>query len=267
MFTTLILYFIVNDGDAPVESSASQQEMEWWCPICKIGSLMAISYFSMINCNTVIEMTSKSYTKRPLLIVMIVDIATFIIYLSLGIMSILFSRSSNITTSIWELYTGYGNGWGKPTDGEYIWAIIIRIVIMSLPIIVTISIYPPLVQAAAQSVYRFFNIQTFIFYHPNIDRLMRGGISLIPIFLTICYNDSFKILSFDGVFATIMSVTIPALLEFVSSKHVQRLFGEGLHKSIYTVKFISSSFVSKPIFFFSFVIIIFECLYVIFGYL
>ncbi|EKE37516.1 hypothetical protein ENUP19_0259G0042 [Entamoeba nuttalli] len=268
MFTTLIIFFSVTKRDEIIITSSSSTQDDWWLSLCKIGYMLSVSFFSFINCNTIIESTARSYTKRPFLYTLIVDITCFILYLSLSLMNTEFSKKTGILSDIWVEYTGIGDGWEPilPSDGSVVWAIIIKIIIMLLPIITTLSVYPPLVVFAAQTIYRYFNVQTFIIYHFWVDVIVRAGIASIPVFLCIFYNDSLTVLSFVGISATIIGVMIPSLIQFVSVKHVQRIFGEGMHKTIYTVKCLCSSVIAKFMVFIGIVDILFELLHFISSY-
>ncbi|ELP91876.1 hypothetical protein EIN_398060 [Entamoeba invadens IP1] len=263
MYTTLIIFFIGSNNSNIANTSSASDDEDWWWPLCRYGSMLSVSFFSLINCNTVIESTTQSYTKHPLRYTLIVDLICFLIYFILSLMNLFFTYKTGIMKDIWMAYTGLGSGWEQETATQKstVWAMVIRVLIMLLPLITTISIYPSMVAFAAQSIYRFFNIQTFIIYHMWLDILIRAGVSIIPILLCVVYNDAKKILSIVGMSATVIGGMIPSLIQFVSVKHVQKVFGVGMHVTKYFIKYLSSAFIAKVLFVLGAIDICFEMIH------
>ncbi|KAL7719823.1 Amino acid transporter [Entamoeba marina] len=257
--------FFFTTQSTPVSSSSPTRT--WYDVLQQIGTILAISFFSLINCNTIIESTSRSSTKYPFTFVLIVDIVCFLLYLSLALLNSYFSFRTGITEDIWVHYTGIGDGWEPNYDGQNVWAAIIRVIILLLPVITTISIYPMLVSFAAQSIYRFFNIQTYVIYHRWIDVMTRALVSIIPIALFIILINEKNVVSVVGIFAALIGVMLPSLLQFVSSQHIQRTFGKGSHKTVYTVKILSHSYFAKTFFITILFVILYEILHLIFSFI
>ncbi|KAL7722369.1 Amino acid transporter [Entamoeba marina] len=241
MYTTFLIFFFTTQS-TPVSSSSPTRT--WYDVLQQIGTILAISFFSFINCNTIIESTSRSSTKYPFTFVLIVDVVCFLLYLSLALLNTYFSFRTGITEDIWVHYTGIGDGWEPNYDGQNVWAAIIRVIILLLPVITTISIYPIW-----------------------IDVMIRALVSIIPIALCIILIDAKNVVSVVGIFAALIGVMLPSLLQFVSSQHVQRTFGKGLHKTVYTVKILSHSYFAKTFFITILFVILYEILHLIFSFI
>ena len=259
-----VTYYLVVTTLAPESASEPAIPASYCTSSLQLVFLFSISMFSFINCNTVMECTPRMRSNHRLLIVLLTNTGTFLIYFAFCILLLFFSRR-NPTTSIWRDFTGVGNGWETSAPPPW-WAAAIRVVILLLPPVTTLSVFPNMISFHTQSVAHFFHLQTFFQRHPHLFVCFRSALCLTPVLLCVFYDVTVKLVFVVGAFATAMMVGLPALIQSGSIRHIRRMFGDGFHRSLYTLPCISSAWAARTLFVVAVVLVLVQFSAFVFSY-
>jgi len=170
-------------------------------------------------------------------------------YLFVGwICALLFGpQTLALVTLNWEHYTGYGGGWGdSPTGYPTFLAQLIKLAIIFFPVMNVLSSYP-LVAVTLGDNLLYLLPESYVptskgleHVSPTLKKGFRLLASVPPVIAAgILYNLG-KILTLTGLFAFFLELTIPSLLQLLSVRFMQKRYGFGSEKTIY------SGWYSKP---------------------
>jgi len=215
-----------------------------WAGFGTMFSFTAVSFNVQYNLPDVIQPVRASDKKKIAKVVALGMLVATLFYLFLGwVSALLFGpKTLALVTLNWEHYSGVTGGWGGgPTTW---WATLIKLAIIFFPVMNVLSSYP-LVAVTLGDNLLYLLPDSFISakgssVSPNLRKSFRLLASVPPVLAAAMVYNLGKILTLTGLFAFFLELTIPAILQLLSIRYMQRKYGPGSEATIY------SGWYSKP---------------------